>query len=268
MPVPTNRATDDTIEAADINAIAALANANETALLGGDIGQVLAKVSGDDHDTTWQGTLTSVRHTAEIYSYPHYYIAGFHDSGWQSVTIGTNVANSDDKFWAWLIWLNQGREVDALVANVQTAADASSGATIRLGLFDNDGANGLPGTKVIETGDLSIETSGQKIGTATGVTLGRTGWYWAVGKSSMGATATNPVFRGPSTGGLGLPIPGLQKPGSDMASNGGLPKGTHGMISGQVTSGAGAFAATFTPDSYAAIANSTAYPYIAVRISA
>lgn len=221
-----------------------------------------------DNALAGSGPFAGISHNESIYPFPHYYLAGFHDSAWGSTGIATAVAGSDDRFWGWLIWLNAGQEVDALVVNVQTAANASSGATVRLGLFANDGINGTPGTTVIESGDVSIESTGQKIGTATAAALTRTGWYWALGKASMGTATTNPIFRGTTSAGLSLPIPGLQLPGSSLASNSAVPLGRHGVIAGDVVAGSGTFGATFAGTFSPLTPNQSSFPYIAVRVSA
>jgi hypothetical protein len=103
-----------------------------------------------------------------------------------------SAGNSDGVLMAWPIPVSRRIDIDALAVNVATAAD--SGDHVQLGVYASDGDNNRPSTLLATTGDVTIDTTGEKIGTFTAITL-YPGLYWFAALADI-AGATNPRFAG------------------------------------------------------------------------
>jgi hypothetical protein len=158
---------------------------NDTRLLpaGGVTGEVLAKVSGTNYDTTWQNVMG-------------FNTAGRQPGRWEGVPgTNSNLTTTADVLIVSPIFFSQTVTLDRIAARVVTAGAA--GSVIRLGIYGSTSTM-FPGTLVLDAGTIDgTITAGSSQEITISVTL-PAGVYW-IGAVSQGSPATQPVMAGRSS---------------------------------------------------------------------
>lgn len=162
--------------ASEIQAFAENADATFADLKGGTTGQYLTKQTNTDMDFQW-----TTLNLPNAFPTPGstYYMSNRNFTAHDAVGTSTTISGA---LWFVPVYFGTAVTLDRLAIEVTTAVAAT---TVRLGIYDDDGTGGQPGTLILDAGTVSSATTGVKEATISQSVSGMVYFAYVCNSSSV-----------------------------------------------------------------------------------